>query len=149
MAASHGCGRYCRATTELLASTITLILRLGKEEHREHKLSQHITRTGKGTYISARLSPLPARLLGQSYGHPHGVVICWRMLTASGRNNSLTILHFAEKLETFDWETLQVTCPTFHATLDTEKTTSDNDWEARKEIEVMCAMKYRKKTKCW
>lgn len=31
-----------------------------------------------------------------------------------------------------------MTCPTFHDTLDTEKSTSDNDWKARKEI--VCAL---------
>lgn len=98
---------------------------------------------------AAQLSPLPARLLGQSYGHAHGAVTRWRMLTASGQNKSLTILHLADKREAFDWETLQVTCPTFNATLGSEKTTSDNDLEARKEIELVCAMKYKKKTKCW
>lgn len=60
----------------------------------------------------------------------------------------MAILHLDEKLEIFDWETLQLTRPTFHATLDTKKTTSDNGWEARKEIEMVSATKYRKKTKC-
>lgn len=119
-------------------------LQLGKEEHRQHKLNRHIARARKGTQTSVQRGPLPARLPGQSYGCAHEAMTRWRFLTASGQNDSLTILYLAEKLETLDWETLQVTCPTFHATLGTEKTVSDSDWEERKEVEVVCATKCRK-----
>lgn len=67
---------------------------------------------------------------------------CWRLLTVSGQRDSLSRFCSAEKL---DWGTLQVTCPTFHATLDTEKTTSDSDWEGRNQVEVVCAKWQSKK----
>lgn len=66
-------------------------------------------------------------------------------MRASGQKKSSTILHLDKHLQALGWETLEVTCPTLYATLDTEKATSDNDLEARKETEVMRATKYRKK----
>lgn len=79
------------------------------------------------------------RAVGTNMEQP---LTCWRLLTVSGQRDSLTRLHLAEKL---DWGTLQVTCPTFHATLDTEKATSDSDWEGRNWVEVVRAKQQSKK----